>query len=434
MSKTAKRPKAKKNDRVLLLPGSSGWEAWTGNGNGLSLGLRTEALQALDVENLPTGELTMAFPVRDVSSLPFRTPTTDEGLFADMAAMHVERFGMRPPIENGILSDYFKVGSYGEESVLLPIVLAPPPEGALPKRSPKSFDISARCLPLPAEAVVVWRELGRWVFGISGAEGPLHFQALASSELDEDAGREIRISLSQLQIQGILETAPKHCFVWLEDDQEPPPPEALAALGRGFGGSAQVAAKPVPVLPAPPSKLLPADIRAERVAKRKRRQSGLLFTALILIYCGLAAWFGWRLFDATSKARDAEAESKSLGPQIAALRDHTVKWEELEPIVSTDHWPVELLFRVAEAIPPNSGLRLKRAEMVNQLDVGSSGAEAVIRTIKLQGEAGELQEVNQFNLNLKRSANLAAYEWITPAPAETKTGGWSFIYDGVYKN
>ena len=78
----------KKGEKILLLPGADGWEAWRGaNGAGLSLAVRTEAQRPLDVDGLPGGELAMAFPIRDVASLPFRAPTTDEALFSDMADM-----------------------------------------------------------------------------------------------------------------------------------------------------------------------------------------------------------------------------------------------------------------------------------------------------------------------------------------------------------
>jgi hypothetical protein len=426
--------KSKKKIDVLLLPGASGWETWTGNGNGLALGVRSEAEQALDLESIPVGELTMAFPVRDVSALPFRTPTSDASLFPDMAEMHIERFGMRPPMEGGVLSDFFEAGRRGEDSLLVPVVLSPPPEGALPKRSPKSFDISARCLPIPANTVVIWRELGRWVFAMAGEDAPLHFQALASTDLDDDSGREIRISLSQLLIQGVLERGPAEFIVWLEEQQSPVSEAQLEAFSRGLGQPVEVRPKPDPFIPATPSKLLPADIRAERLTRRKRQQTRLLAAVAAVAYLSVIGWLGFRLYQVSSEARQADDAARGLGPEITSLQDHSDKWRELEPVVSTDHWPVEQLFRVAGCIPPNSGLRLKRAELSNQLEIGDSGGATLRRSVNLQGEAKELQEVNAFDLNLKRRAELNSYRWSTPAPSETKDGGWGFNFVGTFGN
>ncbi len=69
--------KVKKGESVLLMPGSEGWDIWIGAGDAMSLVLHSETTLALDVSPLPAGELKMAFPLREVSSLPMMAPTTD---------------------------------------------------------------------------------------------------------------------------------------------------------------------------------------------------------------------------------------------------------------------------------------------------------------------------------------------------------------------
>ena len=426
------KKKGKKGDTVLLIPGAEGWDVWSGGAEAITLKFRSETKRALEIEGIPSGELLMAFSVREVSGLPMRAPTTDKALFADMADMHVERLGMRPAIEGGVLSDCFEVGSLGNETVLLPVVLTSPPEGALPKRSPKAFDISARCFPMPEDAVAVWKELGRWVFAIGINGKPLHFQALATPELDEAAGREIRLSVTQLQIQGLVEHAPRHCFVWLGEEDPAPDPEQVAHFGKGYGGRASVAVKPAPVFPAKPSKLLPADTRAERVAKRKRQQMTLAVVTLLVAYLGLAGWLGWNLIDAEKRATSAENELQELMPQSGLVDAHLAKWEQLGPVTDLNHWPVELLYRCAQAIPA-AGLRFKKAEIHNQLEIKEGSPPSAVRRIQLVGEAEKLEQVNKFNLGLTRKGDLTDYDWNTPAPTETKDGLWSFVYGATYK-
>jgi hypothetical protein len=425
--------KGKKGDTVLLIPGATGWDVWAGPVGSFALKQRTEAKRALDVESLPGGDLVMAFPLRELSALPLRAPTTDKALFTDMADMHVERLGMRPAIESGVLSDCFEVAARGDETLLLPVVLTPPMEGTLPKRSPKAFDISARCFPMPEDAVAVWKELDRWVFAVGIAGRPLHFQALATSELDEAAGREIRLSITQLQIQGLLDRPPRNCFIWLGEEEAAPAPEQIVALGEGFGGNASAAMKPAPVFPPKPSRLLPADTRAERVAKRKRQQTILGVAAMLIAYFGLVGWLGWDLFQAEKTVTEAQAELKILKPQSGAMDEHIAKWEQLEPITDLDYWPVELLFRCSEAIPA-AGLRFKKAEFHNQLEIKDGGRPQKMRRIQLVGEAEELEQVNKFNLSLTRRGDLAAFDWSTPAPTETKGGVWSFVYGATFKD
>ena len=419
----------KKGEEVLLLPGAQGWEVWKGtSANGLALALRTEITRVLDVGSIPSGELAMAFPVRDVSSLPFRAPTGDDALLSDLAEMHLERLGVRPPVDSGVLIDIFKVGTRGEESLVVPIVLAPPVEGDLPRRSPGKFDISARCLPMPAEGVLVWQELGRWVFALADESEALHFQALASPALGEDTGREIRLTLSQLQMQGLIEAPPRHCFVWVSEGEAAPGPEELEQLAAGFGGTATVAAKPAPVVPARVSQLLPADVRAERVARRKRQQMILGVAALALAYLGLIAFLGVTLSKAREEAATNTASYERIAPEASIGLDHQQKWVELQPIVEQDHNPVELLYLCMLARDGEEGLRLDRADIFNQLQVDSEGKLTLIRDVRLQGQADELRQATAFDEALKRESGFATYLWSCPPPQE-KGDKWGFNYE-----
>ena len=425
--------KSKKNQATLLIPGSQGWDVWElGGGESATLKNRTEELRALDVDGLPSRDLHMAFPVREVSALPMKSPATEANLFKDMAEMHIERMGMSPPIELGNLSDYFQVAVRDDDCLLLPVVLSPPPEGTLPRRSPRSFDVSARCFPMPSDGVAVWRELGRWVFAIGVDGNPLYFQTLASPILGDAAGREISMALTQLLIQGVIESRPKHCFVWLGEDEIGPSEEQLAELGNGFGGTAAPAPKPAPEYPDRPSSLLPADTRAERVAKKKRQQVTLAIAALVLAYLGLAGSLTAKLMGKTKEANEARIEADALMSGTGDMRDHLEKWGELEPLTSTDHWPVELLYRCSQA-NPSGGVKFKEAVFTNQLETKSDGDHRLVRSIYIKGEAGELEQVDKFSLNLQRSQLLSAYEWNTPSSQQTSSGAWGFDYNAGFK-
>ena len=65
--------KGKKNNAVLLIPGPMGWDIWDASGGEpATLRTRTTELRALDVAGLPSKDLHMAFPVREVSALPMK--------------------------------------------------------------------------------------------------------------------------------------------------------------------------------------------------------------------------------------------------------------------------------------------------------------------------------------------------------------------------
>ena len=426
------KKKAKKSkDRLLLIPGATGWQIWRGVPGGvLSLANDTGEEQCLEISSLPSGEITMAFAVREVSALPFKTPSTDTGLVQDLAEMHIERLGMRPEAMSGVLTDCYDVGRCGEELLLMPVVLNPPPEGSMPKRSPSKFDLSFRCFPLPEDGVVLWQEFGRWVFVVSHGSEPIYFQALPGEGLGEQAGREIRTSLLQLQIQGLLPELIQQCHVWVEEEQIGPPETGLEALAVGFGGDVRVEEKPAPAFPKVTCRLLPADIRAERVAKKKRQQLTALVSFVVIAYVGLIAWGVVTLLMKEKEANQLQSEADSFTPQVQDLQDHLAKWDELDSITETEHFPVELLYQVSR-ISPKEGLRFERAEFSNQTEIGDNGEISVLRRITIVGKASELAKVNEFSEKLHKSQDLSYYEWNTPEAQQKKDGEWSFVYDGT---
>ena len=75
--------KGKKNEQTLLFPGAEGWEIWRGSDE-LVLIKASGEREALAVEGVPGRNLTMAFPVRDVSAAPFVAATGDKEMFLSL--------------------------------------------------------------------------------------------------------------------------------------------------------------------------------------------------------------------------------------------------------------------------------------------------------------------------------------------------------------
>ena len=198
---------------MLLIPGAEGWDVWKGSEE-LTLIKSSGEREALSVDGVPGNNLIMAFPIRDVSAVPFLAATSDPGMFRDLANLHLERSGLRAEESAGSLSDCFTIRVGEEETVLLPVVLSPPPEGGLPKKSPKGFDISARCFQLPPNSVVLWREFGRWVFAVADDQSQVvYFQALPGAQFDAQLCREVALGTVQLGMQEVLSQPLTECQV-----------------------------------------------------------------------------------------------------------------------------------------------------------------------------------------------------------------------------
>ncbi len=407
---------SKTTENVLLAPGESGWEIWTAApGAGYTLKTSSTVELAGELSEIPAGDLVLLFPVKSVTAVPMRVTSDDEALFPDLAALHAERLGLRPDPLAGQLTDVFVIAREAENSALVSILLRAPGEGEIPPRGPKGFDVSARAFALPGDALAVWKEFGKWVFSLYHQGKLVYCQATSgiSGSPDEALAREIRLALIQLSMQG-LELEPTQIALWTGSEGV-----STAALAAAFRAPVQISPRPAPVLPDPLSKLLPADVRAARKAAVKRRNVVMAAAAVGVLYLGVIGWYGYGLWKDMAATKQLVAEAEEMKPDAERYSNHIAKWDELADALQLKNSPVELLSKVASCIPPNSGLRLKTAEL--------SSAE-----IKLQGEAQTFEPANTFSLNLGKNRDLGEFTWETP-PANQSTRGWEFSYNAVSK-
>jgi hypothetical protein len=408
----------KQIEMSLLVPGPLGWELWKQLPDGGYQRADDEGPMKIgEMANLPGGDLAMLFPVRQVHALPFKAPSTDESLFEDLAMMHAERLGIRPDAMAGALSDSFLVSQDEESSVLLHVVIRSPGEGDLPVRTPKEFDLSARGFPVDGDAICVWKELGRWVFSIHKGGRLIYCQPSSSSAEapDSDVVRDIHLSLGQLTLQG-LKVDPANVYLWGPQGELGEP----GALADAFDVPIQIAHRPDPVMPDPPSRILPADVHAARRAKAKRNQVMTIVGVLAAVYLGCAGWLAWGLWGTIKERNSLKKELANYSEIEAVFGEHTARWDELSRVVETKYNPVETMLQVANAIPRNSGLRLTTA------DINFEDKEPMV---KLQGTAPASAPITTFSLALKRNADLAWLEWENP-PARNTQKGWEFGFEG----
>lgn len=407
---------SKTTESILALPGEAGWEIWTGTpATGFTLKSASSATFPHDLTDIPGGDLTLLFPVKAITAVPMRVASDDEALFADLAALHAERLGLRPDPMAGQLTDIFIIQKEPENTAILSVLLKSPSDADITPRSPKEFDLSARVYPLAGDSLAVWKELGRWVFALSHKGNLAYCQAtsISSHSPDDALAREVRLALIQLSLQGI-EIRPSKIHVWTSE-----PDVTGTILTSAFGSFAEIAPRPAPVLPEPHSKLLPADVRAARKAALKKRNITLSIAAVAAVYVALLGWLGYGLWKDTSQTKKLLSQAEAAAPDAAAFELHQKKWDELALAIDSKNSPVDILYRVARSIPPNSGLRLRTAEV--------SAAE-----IKLIGEAQQPPPIQQFSLKLSQSNELTDFDWQTPPP-QSSTRGWEFTYNATSK-
>ena len=408
----------KKNSH-LLIPGPEGWEIWTGGAETLfQRSLDNGPLLMSEIEDIPAVNLVMGFPVREALAVPFKVQTNDEAIFDDLASMHLEKSGIRVDENAGRLTDCFPVNQEDGQSTLLAIVLSAPEPSNLPSPWPSAFDVSARFFPMADNAITLWRELERWVFAVSSHGKLTYFQALSGERLCGETIRDVYLALTQLGLQGVnLEL--NNAVVWTSGSPSDPSAEELKAFGNQLGAEVVVEAKPDPVMPEPVSKIIPADARSEKRSQEKKQRRNVLMLSILVFYLGFAAYFGYQYVELNTALDKQDNMIRDVKVKHAEIALFNADWQQLAPVVDSQRWPLQLLYRTATIIPPSQDLRFKVFE--------ASRERVVIR-----GEASDLKTTSSYAEKIRRA--LKDYEWsLPPAEDDRKTNRWKLNYEGKLK-
>ena len=409
---------SKKTDSILLTPGPDGWELWQGTRElGFNRILENGPVLASELENVPSGHLMMGFPVREALAMPFQVQTDDASMFEDLAAMQLEKMGVRPEEDAGQLTDVFPAGKKHGEATLLSVMLAPPAEGTMPQRAPREFDLSPRLFPMESNVITFWCELGRWVFAVTQDGHLTYFQSLPGTGVTEHAVRDVRLALNQLQIQGVPLNIEK-AVVWSTPGREADPSdEILEVFAKALGVQMEISEKPSPVLPQSLSQLVPADVRAEQRMKDERMKRNLGIAAILLVYLGLAAYLGYDYWQMSKALKVQNAELQGIRLEHGEIGEFTAEWNQLAPVVESKHWPLTMLKSCAELIPMRQDLRFKVFE-------------AKVGHVTIQGEAADIKLSSAYGEKLRRS--LSDYDWnLPPAELDAKTSRRKFKFEGT---
>jgi len=414
---------ATKGELTIIAPGVNGWDIWRGKkGEAFHLELRGEERDASKLKGVSAGELTMVFPVKEVTTAPFLLPSGELDIQEEAATMHIERLGIKVDPFGGQLTDVFTVEQTEEKAVLLPVVLSSPEEGTMPGKAPSHFDISPRAFTLPQNGVTLWIEMGVWIFAFSLNGVLVYSQATTTSGLDQGIVRDIQLTRTQLGIQGI--EVSDHCTIWRSSQGEAPFDIELDQFQSIYPGSIEVVDKPVIDLPSNLSKLLPADISFERKRKSAQRRVMAICAIAALVYLGVIGYFVWDYTDLKSQYSLADQEADKLRGKASSITDFIRVWDgDLEAMVNVKYYPVDVLHNVVKSLPPRGTVKFK------EFGVSPEG------NITIEAESKETKHLTAFRVNLLKSVLLKDdYDWNDPGKnKQTKGDGWSFRLEGTRK-
>lgn len=408
---------------MLILPGADTWELWqVGAQTPSKLLTKTETRLLPEVSSIPTGLSAVVFPINQLTFAPLSVNTKDESLFLDLVVAHWEQLGVKLNTQEGILNDYGVISLEENNSLIAPYVLNPQREQDLPSSKINYFDISPRVYMVTGDMVVLKQELGKWVL-IIYRQGMAIYAQLLGDVLTSESLRDIQLCLWQLSMQGCC--SPSYPVeIWLSEEQL----EDSMPILESSPFALKITRKliPKPQLPVVWSKLLPADVGAERREHIKNRRMVVIGTLIGLCYLSIVGICYKNILNLESDIKKVQLDKQELAEPAGKLESVQAQWDTLAPAIDSSLWTDDLLWRCYNARPDGNTVRFTYFEVIGNETTGKP------ETIIIKGVAPKPEDITKLGQRLKSSAfKLQDYQWNTPSPVPGEKGksDWTFSYE-----
>lgn len=393
MVRTLTNPRALRGQRTVLLPGSTEaqpWEVWT-TGDGAHC---LQACQRPQDHSAGNGTA-LALPVAQVVALPLWLQETDPKRFREMIQLQLEARGLQPRAGEGTFEWSLVIQEETRTLVLAAALATLLPEELETDACPV-FELSARCFPLPPDALTVWSEQGRLVVAVTRGRQLAYFQALSEAELTARAIQDLTCVATALQMQKIIGNL-REIVAWTALIST-----EMAALQSALGLPVRQDSKPAPVLPREAWNLVPQQVETVKRQRATRRWQSLAAVIAVVLGIGLVAALGLRLFLTSREIAGLRQWQTAHASSLQTISDTRAAWQDLQPVVDTGNYPLEVLLQVAGALP---------ADQVHLTLFEQEGYHLLIKA-----EARNLTAGFQFFDQVKRNPKLKSYSWEMTQP------------------
>jgi hypothetical protein len=400
--------KTRKPTHDLLLPGADGWTRWTGVEDA-ACQLAAEFAQSAGVFAKETHRRVLALPASHVWVLPAWLNGEATHL-RDMAGLHLERQGVRlSDPEHGLQIQRLQEKDGAHLTSVLALKDLPTPMWDM-SRLPDEIVLSAACRELPADSIIIQRELSRLVVTITHGTDIIYNSLLSAHHLNELAISELNHLCLQLGFQRVLGRV-EAIVLWLEDEGD------LRQIERLTGLSARREEPPPPRIPTRgQSTLVPADVVAARVRQQARgRIRVIALTAGFAIAACVAAMAV--LTTMATREREMLLEKVAeLSPRASQVLDQKKAWLEAAPAVDPTYFPMQVL--LDSMSPAASG------------EVSMTNFEWKPDRLVLRGRTPSAALALQYANEITEVEALARYTWETPPPTIASDNSATFELTG----
>jgi hypothetical protein len=401
--------KTRKSIQDLLFPGAASWERWTGPVGDSGTKAADFAPGAVTAYGRDAQSRLLALPLSHVWVLPAWLQG-EEGHLRDMAVLHLERLGVH--VSDGVNGlQVRRIAARDGAHLVCLIALKDVGIPTLEKgKLPDEVVLSADCLPLPNNTMVIYRELGRLVLAITHEAQLIYASPLSSRELDGHALGEVNHLCLQLGFQGVLAQV-QNIVLWLDGEGD------LEEVRRITGLTAVRLPCPAPIIPAlGRSTLLPAELLVSR--HQIARASRIRLFALMAGFAVAAAVATLAvLISLATQDRDLLRERVAeLTPQASQVLDQKRRWEEAAPAVDPTHFPMQVLL---DCMVPAAAS-----------EVSMTHFEWTPEQLLMRGRMPSPSLALQYAKEVTEVKGLSHYKWETPAPTIASDNSATFEVKG----
>jgi len=401
----------RKPTHELLLPGADGWTRWTGMEDA-PCELAAELGQGSASFSKEAQRRVLALPASHVWVLPAWL-NSDITHLRDMASLHLERQSVRvADPEHGMQIHRIQEKDNAHLTTVLALKDLPTPLQDM-ARLPDEVVLSATCRDLPADCIILQREMSRLVVTITHGTDIVYCSPLSSHRLDALALSELNHLCLQLGFQRVLGRVDT-IILWLEEEGD------ISQIERVTGLQARRETPPAPRIPARgKSTLVPAEIVSARIRQQsKARIRSIALTAgAVLAACVTILAV---LITNITRERDQLLEKVAeLTPRSSQVLDQKKSWLEAAPAVDPTHFPMQVLL---ESMSPTAS-----SEM-SMTNLDWSPDKLVLRG-RMPSAALALQYANE----ITEVENLSHFAWVTPPPAIASDNSATFEFTGEIK-
>lgn len=396
-------------DELLLIPEEEGFRAWRAKGG--------QAAVAESEGKTWKNAGWVALPARCVVSVPMRFQGV-EGERRDSAAqLELEAAGFGSETAD---THNFELRAGPEERdapVTAVIQAGPLPEDVLSAADDARFAPSVAFHQLRPGEALMWYESGGLVIAIPNAKGsPLHCQGLAARTLDADAAAEVRCVLASLELSGVLPELESICISSSSEAEDVVP----LSFENGLDLPVTIRRMGPPVLPEQPFRLVPPPVVQLRAERQQRRMVAMGVAAFTLVLVAALGAFAARVLVRERSLLAEKAALSAMEGQLEAIREARANWEDLQPALRPDLYPVETIYQLVQLLPAE-GIRVTRFEL--KLD-----------GFVIDGEASSLGHGIEFRDKLVAASAFSHWSWEFPQPTSLPDGRATFRAEGRPKD